>query len=379
NTDNDDDVEDVMVELGFFDSEGVNQVDELEFENSDEEEIDLGRIKDDDKETVVFRFKIPADFDDGSYKLTAKAYSDDLDEENECTAKSGDFDVDDLYTVIDVEREDDEGKFIAFDEPQFIPSEATCGERVSFTFDVHNVGDEDQDQVRVNLRSTQLQLDESVVIRSDLDQGDSETVSFDFSVPEGLVDGLYDLSVRADYDYDDGDYDESSDDETLFQLRLLGCSGTGTGSNSGQRIAVISASLDSDAVAGEQLVIKATVTNAKTTTDRFLVSAEGYSSWADLDDISAVDFQLASGESRDVTLTFDVDSDASGTESFDIEVRDSQGKVETRTVRIDNISGTSSQGTGLDFGDNTFLWIVGLVNVILVILIIVVAVRVARR
>jgi uncharacterized membrane protein len=377
--DGNDDVKDVFVELGFFDSDGNNQVNDLDFaeSDSDDEEYDVGRINDGKDETVTFKFKVPADFDDGSYKLTVKAYSDDLGEDVECTDTASDL-SDDNFESISVDRESDSGKFIAFDDVQFIPGEVTCGERVSMTFDVYNIGDEDQDQVKVNLRNTPLKLDESVEIRSDLDQGDSETINFDFVIPDGVTDGLYDLRLTADYDYKNGNYRDNSDDETLFQLRLLGC-GVGPGTPS-ERVAVISFNLESDAMAGEELVVRTTVTSTKTTSDQFTISADGYDSWASLDDVSPTAFNLASGESRDITLTFMLDEDAEGTESFEIEVMDSAGNVETRSVVIENIGGaTGGAGAGFDFGDNTFLWIVGLVNVILVVLIIIVAVRVARR
>ena len=58
--------------------------------NADEEKIDLGRLNDGDEETVIFTFRVPPDFDAGSYKLAVKAYSDasNSGENLECTEKN---------------------------------------------------------------------------------------------------------------------------------------------------------------------------------------------------------------------------------------------------------------------------------------------------
>ncbi|MFH1289834.1 MAG: putative S-layer protein, partial [Nanoarchaeota archaeon] len=69
-----DKLKDIIVELGFFDNDGKDQVGDLEFDNADEEKIELGNLGENKDETVTFNFKVPADFEDGNYKLTVKAY-----------------------------------------------------------------------------------------------------------------------------------------------------------------------------------------------------------------------------------------------------------------------------------------------------------------
>ena len=384
NTGNED-VDEVFVELGFFDSGGSNQVDELDFENADEEEYDLGNLNDDDEETVTFRFKVPADFTDGNYKLTVKTYSDDVGEDKECVDTAGDLETDDLFTTIDVEREDDEGKFIAFDNWNFGPTEATCGETVALTTDVYNIGDQDQDQVKILLKNSEMKIDQFVEIRNDLDEGDKETVTFEFLVPQGLTDKIYTLELSAQYDYKSGSYRESSDTATGATLKILGCSPTTGGDSllSGKKIAAINAVLDSDAKAGEELIVVATITSLRDTKASFVVDATDYQSWASLTKVSERIFELDSGESKDITFTFEVSEDAEEEESFTIETI-SGDSSETREISV-NIEGAAttpseSKGLSLDaLGDNAYLWIIGIVNIILVILIIVVAVRISRR
>jgi uncharacterized membrane protein len=377
NLNDDDDIDDVFIELGLFDSAGKNQARDLDFENTDEEEIDLGKIRDGEEETATFKFKLPGDFEEGSYKLAIKAYSDDLKEVNECTDTSDDFD-DEFFQSISVDREDDEGKFIAFDNIEVRPDQLTCGESATLTLDVYNIGDEDQDQIRVNLFSSDLNLDLHKEIREDLDEGDHEEISFTFSVPQGLTDGLYNLQLDADYDYDRGEYDQSSDDPTDFTVRLVGCTASPPGNNPPTgRFVGISAVLDSDAKAGEPMLVRATITNLGSETGNFIISTSGYESWAELDSISKRILNLNAEESEEITMSFNIDSDASGQKSFDLEVR-SGNEIETREIAV-NIAKGSTTPPAFDFGDNSLLWIIGIINVVLIVLIIIVAIRISRR
>lgn len=376
----DEDIDDVMVEIGLFDSTGDNMVNDLEFDNSDEEEVDLGEINDGDEETVTFRFRIPADMDDGNYKLAVKVYSDDLGEDVECSDQSGDL-SDDLYESVSIDREDDEGKFIAFEDIVLTPSQATCGDLVSLRTDVYNIGDEDQEQVRIDLRNAELGIDESYEIRSDLDEGDNEEIRIDFQIPQDAEDKSYPLELTAYYDYSRGNYRESSDDVTRVILQVLGCSpssGGNGGSMGGGNMAAVSAFLDSDAVAGQELIVQTTITNLLNSDVTFVVDGDGYQSWSTLDDVSDRILDLGPGESQEVTFTFIVDDDAEGQESFEIEIRNGND-VETKEVSVNIAAASSGSGTSFNLGDNTFLWVIGLVNVVLIILIIVVAVRISRR
>ncbi len=379
NTNNDMDIDDVMVELGLFDSSGKNQANELEFENTDEEEIDLGDLNDGDEETVTFTFRVPADFDTGNYKLAVKAFSKKLKEENECADTSSDF-SDEFFQDISVDKEDDEGKFIAFDSIQINPAQVTCGDTVTLTTDVFNVGDEDQDQVLITLKNTEMNLALEREIREDLNEGDKERVSFTFLVPQELKDQGYILELSADYDFrsSSNDYRESLDESTRVVLNVLGCSqgaptpGTGTSG----RIAAITAQLGSDAIAGQELIVNARITNLQNETASFIIDATDFESWALLNSISTRLLTLESGESRDITLSFNVDSDASGENSFFVEARSGE---QVEPIAVEVTLGTGAAGTGFNFGDNTLIWVIGIINVVLIVLIIIIAVRISQR
>lgn len=358
--DGDERVRDINVELGIYDENGKNVANDLEFLNSEEEEIDLGDIKADDSETATFKFKVPAKFDDGSYKLAVKAYSKKTGEQNECTDYADE--------AIDVIKQDDSEKYIAFDEIKIVPSEATCGESVVLTANIVNVGDEEQDQTKVNLVIKELGISLSKEIKDNLDSGDDQSISFNFIIPSTASSKIYTIELDSEYDYSNGVYKESSKDSEKVPLTVIGCKASSTASSS---IASIAASLLSEAVAGKEMSVKATITSLLNQESSFVISASGYESWADLSDISSRLVTLKAGESKDITIKFNVKSTALGKQTFNIEAR-SGDKTQTREVEVN----LASAGF---FTGNTLIWTIGIINVVLIILIVIVAVKLSSR
>jgi len=374
--DGDEEIEDVFVELGLFNDNGKNIIDELDFMNEDEEKIEVGDLDDGDDDTPTFKFKVPANFDDkGNFKLTVKVFSKKSGEKNECADHSSDL-SDEIFQDIEIEREDEEGKLIAFDDIVLTPSEATCGDTISLAAEVFNLGEDEQDQVKVNLINNKLNLNLFREIREDLGEGDKKKVEFSFIVPKNAVDGTYTLELSSEYDFRRGDYRESSDEPTTTSLKIFGCSIT---KDKEEKKVAISASLDSEAKTGSEMSVKAIITNMGEQGADFVVTASGYESWAKLDSISEKLFNLKKGESKDITLKFMINQDATGEQGFVLEVRSGSDFLETREVSV-NIAGEETGGQfKLDLGGNNLIWIIGVINIILIILIIVVAVRISRR
>ena len=376
----DDRISNVYAELGLFDSNGRNVADDLDFDSIDDEQIKIGSIDDGDDESAVFEFTVPADFKEGSYRLAVKAYSkaSGLGEDVLCADSTPDFSAG-FYEDITVEKEDDDGKLIAFDRLSLSPSEATCGSRAVLNFDIINVGTEDQDQVKITLVNTELGLSLSQEIKEDLDSGDSKSLSFTFNIPDRVASKTYVLRLGAEYDYRSGSYREVTTSPAEVTLRVL-CANAPNGDQSN---VLITASLaqDSEAKAGSKMTVNARITNTGLNASNFVIGARDYNSWATLDSISERLVLLQPGESRSITLTFDVNEDASeGENTFTIEAL-SNGRTESREVAVD-IEGNGGAGRPAFFDalrNNSLLWIIGLVNLVLIILIIVVAVRLSRR
>ena len=379
-----DDLEDLVIEIGLLDSKGENVIDKFEFDDEEEEEI--GNLDPDDEDEVTFKFVLDEIDKDlkGNFDFVVKVFEDG-NEDNVCVDFANDLeDKNDFARTIDIEREDDKGKLIQFRNTMIDPITLTCGDLVTLSTDVVNAGDEDQDQVKVNLYNRDLGLQHSQVIRSDLDEGDREKINFEFKVPADLKDGSYIVDLSADYDYDkdDDEYDESSDETEKILLTLIGCSvapSEPTTPTTG-KIASISASLDSDAKAGEEMIIRSSITNLGSETATFVISASGFESWAEFSLISERLLTLQAGETKAVVLNFNVNEDTKGQQSFLLEARSGE-KLETREVAV-NIEGAEESAPTtpqFNLGDNNLLWVIGIINVILIILIIIVAVRISRR
>ncbi|MGV8142871.1 MAG: putative S-layer protein [Candidatus Pacearchaeota archaeon] len=376
NNNQDDDI-DVIAELGLYDSSGKNIADDLEFtsgSDSDNEEIEIN-VDEDDSVTVNFKFKVPADFDTGNYQLAFKVYDDDLGESKSCRDTSSDLD-ESFFQTVEVVEASDEGRFVIVDDFN-IDSQVVCGTTLSGQFTIFNVGEEDQDRVRVLIRNNELNINEAVEFTSDLDQGDEETLSFSVRVPNTATNGIKNLEFITEYDYKNGVYREDSEEAYVFGVEVIGCSGNLGGTPTGGLTdTTIEAELSSDAKAGQELVVVATITNNGNEEKDYTINARDYSDWAELTDISDGSFSLDAGESKEVEFTFLVNEDSTGSNAFDIQVT-SESRTQVQEVEVELEE--ASSGFNLDLKGNSTLWIIGLVNLVLIILIIVVAVRLSRK
>ncbi len=374
---NDDDEIDAIVKLGLFDLNGQNNADDLIYlENSDgdKEEVPI-TVNENDEETVTYRFKVPADLDEGSYKLALKVYDEDEGESKDCDDSTTDFN-NDFFQEIEVKQTSDEDRYVIVDEIT-ADSPVSCGEIVNGEFTVFNVGKKNQDRVKITMKNNALNLDQEFEITEDLDKGKDKTIDYQFQIPQGVENKFYTLAFRTQYDYKNGVYRQESDKEFIFPVEVAGCTGNlGNAGNTSLTSTQISAELDSEAVAGEQLVVKATITNTGTESKSYSISARNYNDWAELDDISDESFSIGAGEDKEIILTFTVNSDATGTKTFDIQAA-SGGKVMVQEVEVE--IGEAKKKFSFNFGDNSAIWIIGIVNVVLILLIIVVAVRLSKR
>lgn len=364
------DVKEVMVELGLFNSNGKNVAKDLIFTSDGDEAISLGTIKEDDEETVSFKFQLPAKFDDGDYRLAVKAYSDKSGESKECIDSADDFDAK-YYNEISIVKQDDDGKYIAFDNIVLSSDKGTCGDTITLSFDAYNVGDTDlQDKIKINAMSKELGLNAFEEVVQDMDMGDKASFQFVFQVPANAANKKHTISLWADYDYYKGKYEISSDTNKNIYFEVIGCNVAPV------QIATIDAVLESDSVvAGKPVVVKATIKNTGNSTADFAISAKNFEAWAAAPTISDGLVTLTAGQSKDVTFTFNIKDDAQGAQSFIINAY-SGGKSADREVELTIEKSSSFLGS---LGGNSMIWVIGAVNVILIVLIIVVAIKLTRN
>jgi len=368
-----DDVDDVSVEWGLWDTQSGDWVIDLD----EEDEVN---IKDDDQETFTVTFKIDDDLDvdfedlnDGShYRLyvVATGTVDNTTSPETCTS---DFETASIII---------ESDFVVVNNVE-IPEVVQCGETVQVSADVWNIGDSDQDEVSVEVFGRESVLGVSKTIEvGDMDAFDRQPLSFDFNVPRNLnvqdttAGKFYALTFQVndeDGDVYQNDFDDD-DSEFTVPFKVEGNCGVG-----GTGAVTVAASLVSGGTAGDSLVIKATITNNDVETKTYKIGAAGFTEWADSVSVDQSTVVLTAGQSRDVVFTMEVNEDASGNYTFFIEST-SGSEVVRQPVSV-NIEPKSRAGAlgNLFEGQNWTLWAIAYHNIILVVVIIVVAVRVARK
>ncbi len=362
------DVDDISLEWGIYDLGKRDWVIDLD----EEDEFNL---KDGDEETLTVSFKLDDDLDldldeiEGDYRfyVIATGTIDDsdagiFDDKNTCA-----FDFEDAETII-------ESDFVVLDNIEF-PESIQCGETIEITADVWNIGDEDQDEVSVEVFGREKILDFRKTIEAgDIDAFDRQQISFTFTVPKNIDEKFYALNFEV-YDEDNDIYENDFDDdpaEFTIPFKVEGNCGVGIAD------IIISASLESEARAGKEMVIRATIMNNGDELRTFTINAAEFTTWADLISQDQNILVLNAGQSRDVLFTFDVKKDASGSQTFFIELV-SDSDVTKQPVSVNIEASRPFLGiTGFAI-ENASLWGLGILNVILIVIIIIVAVRIARR
>jgi len=365
NTDRDDDVRDIIVEIFILDDSGNDVTNDFDL---DEEKIDLGKISDDDEEIALFKIpEVPADIDDGDYKIYFKAY-DDTAEDEQCATDSTDF-SEDTYQKVEITRVDDPAVVIK----AATKIVAACGDKnVEANFEVYNLGSDKEDKVLVTVESAALGVFEKAIIDG-LRSGKKKDVSFTFDLPETLSKTKYDLEIMTYYDYDDDEdemeivsYDENSDDlDKSFAIRVEVASCAAPAPS-------ISADLESAAEIGSELIIKATITNVADSQNDFLISVSGFESWAELVSVSPQNANINAGQSQEVIVKLNPTKEGFQTFKINTVV---DGDTSDQQVQV-NIAGHPSIIPGLS--DTLFYIIIAIIVIILLILITLIA-RVSQR
>lgn len=377
------DLDNVVFEIGLFEfGSDTNIIDDMFWLSEDDEEFEYGDIDENEDGAHTFEFKIdPDEVSSGDYVIMAKAYPDG-DESDTCIDYSEDLAEDNFgsstyYAVVDITKENDRDKMVIIDEDSIGILQAECGDQVAFTADVWNIGGRDfEDQTMITLYSAELGLDLQEVILGDLDEGDNAEVSFVFEVPRDATEKLHQLALRAYYEYDEDDgkylvdYDRKSEDTFKAYLTVAGNCVTDIATTP-----TVSANLESEAKAGEDLLVKVMITNPSEVTATYMINAAGYAEWASSASLNQDSFTLGAGESEEVMFTFAVKSDAEGEQLFNIELLSEGQFVSSKPVSVY----IEESGKGFINSENAAAYALGLLSIILIIVIIIVAVRVSRK
>jgi hypothetical protein len=355
------DINNVAVEWGLYDTQTKSWAIELNEEN----DFDLSSG---DDNTVTFTFTLNNKLDEnlkdmkkGNYILyvraTGEVDSGTYEGNDTCSSDS-------QSNKLTIDKD-----FVTLNNIQ-VPSTVQCNSDVQITADAWNIGSRNQKDVSVNVYNKELGIDQDVNL-SNINAFKSADFNADLQLPKEVQEKRYYLTLTV-YDENNDVYQNSNDDKAVF-LVPLNVQGSCTVAQSS-----VTAVLDSGGQAGQPLVVKATITNTGDSTVTYLLNAATYTTWASSVTLDKTSLTLDAGKSEDVLLTFDVNKDASGTNSFNLEVLSGNQLVVSQPVQVD-ITKNTGIFTNLFSGNNKYIWGIGILNLILIILIIVIAVRISRK
>jgi len=367
----DDKVKDVTVEIMILDSSGDDVTNDFDFED---ETIDLKNLDEDEEDTALFIInEVPADLDEGNYRIYLKAY-DDGDEELQCTSTSSDFNGDDdQYHEVEFNRDEDQAVIIKDDDLNDQKILASCGdENVAIDLPVYNIGEDKEDKVLVYLYNNELGIAESFLI-DNLRSGKRRDANFFINLPEEMSRTNYVLNVINYYDYDDDEdefdlssYDRNSeedlDEDYRLRLEVLSC---------GSVEPTMTAELQSEAMLDEEMVVKVLIRN-NGNADTFSVSLSSIESWADVISIEPSTLSIGKDGTGEVTLRFIPKAEGSQTFRINSIVG---GESFEQSVSV-NIEGEQSFIESI--GDTAAYALIGIIALVILILLTLI-VKVSRR
>lgn len=353
-----DDDEDYTVELIFIDSNG-DEVEVASDEDDLEQDMDIDEGK---RKIATFEFQVEGDIEEGDYKLYAKAYKEG-EEDEQCASLQAEEEGSEETIKIEKDKHDVVVKEV---ETQL---SAECGDFINFEAKIANIGEEDQDKVKVILYNEEMGININRII-DDLEGGEQKTVTFNFEIPSGIEEKLYKFDVSTEFDYDDDDenYDKASDaeDDLKISLNVLGgCS---------IQEALIDAELDisSSAEVGENLVINIKLSNpGKAAT--YILTASEYKEWADVVSIEPMSI-ISIEEDGIATAVITLKPTEAGEHSFVVKATSGGHSAES------NLEITIAKQKGLFSGiigevGEVGAWLIGGIIFLILIIIIVIIVK----
>ncbi|MFH1456320.1 MAG: putative S-layer protein [archaeon] len=347
-----DDDQDVIVEAILYNLDTDEEL--ASVESADTE------IKDNDKENFNLDLEIPfnAEFDEGdNIVLYVRAYEDG-DEDQNC----------DYETVeLDLKRE---SHSVAITGVDFSQEEGlVCGDILEVTVEVENVGEKNEDDVYIRVKSSQLGIDIDSA-KFDLgDYSDSDNdykKTFEIELTDDLTAG--NLYVEVIVYYDDGDEYVSE----LFELDVDSCSNVANVANSNNAItSMVTLKTSSDeynvAVGSTTVTIPITVTNDGNGKDTVLLSVGDVSMWANVLGIEQIN-TLGAGDSYHAYIYLELMDGVTGRHSMSVTATSADGSENTELVTVNIAESAEVSGEGWFQENKQLLWILGDIILVLVAL-----------
>lgn len=188
-------IEDIEVTVTI---DGIDDGDELE------EEDEIKDLKDGKNNDVTIEFTIPLEVEEDTYDVLIEVTGED---ENG-TTHTVEFELE-----LEVEKEDNE---VLFTRNSLTPSEIKCGRNVQLSTAVINTGQDDEDDVVLEITNTELGigLREIFDLTNDAFDDDSKfRKTFTILIPEDVEAGIY--TIPSKVTFEEGDSTETEIAELL--------------------------------------------------------------------------------------------------------------------------------------------------------------------
>ena len=161
-----------------------------------EEEIDVGDIDADDKESFKYTFDIPEDVEDGDYDVTIL-----VEGEDENGAKHA---VEWKNIVLAVEKDKHD---IWITKATLSPAKVSCSRNINMNIELKNQGTSDEDEVVLRIESADLEINFEDNTIEELQEGayDEDTehsATYSFQISDKVKAGTYAVNVKAYYNTD---------------------------------------------------------------------------------------------------------------------------------------------------------------------------------
>ena len=361
------DVKSIDVDWALYTTDGKKIADD---------ELSTFKLKEGDDKTLTFKIKLDENIDDFENQdvvlfVKAKGTIDDNasvhDNEDTCDSDSTQVQMitDDNFVIL----ENFELSGVALEDLTLENYSVICGEEIEFIAEVWNTQSDDEQDVSVSVYNKELGINQIVEI-GDVDAFDKETLSVKVKLPSKIENKWYSLLFEV-LD-EDGDVFENSEDGISnynVKFKVEGCN---------VKVApLISAELGSEAKSGQELTVKTVVTNPGNSEVKYNVKISDYADWAELITPENTEIILKSGESKEISITFDTNKKAVGEKTFNVEVLSGNEVVAKQPFAV-TLEKSTTEVKDFIVKNWKLIGII-LLNLILVIAIIAVIVKIYRK
>lgn len=304
--DNDDtDDHDFVVKAMLYDATDHKKLETVE---SDEVNID-----DDNSETIELDLEIPTDKnidEDNDFVLLVKAFEDG--NENE-------FCDDNTDDILDIKIEVPSHKLV-IEDASLTPSQVQCGQTVTASVDVKNVGSSNEKRVRLGVREPTLNINvfSDTFELEEVGEDDEASRTLTFQVPGDAKTGTYTVEAIAE----SGTAPKASE---LLNLQVT-CEVPVT------QVSVTTPSTTLKVSQGSSLNLPLSILNNAKSTKTFTIESRPIGDFADTE---TQEITLTAGEEGSLTFVLNVKSDASpGSKTVLVTVKEAESLVTSKSVSV---------------------------------------------